>query len=119
MIMNRPALYEDYVNTLADVLVEKFDQAKTINKLSIWSKTHELAMYAMTNRVSLLGIINYDVANLNNSKSFFINLNSTMLPGAEKTHNSYVADTIKYLNGKKVKYKTERKETGTLFEILN
>jgi hypothetical protein len=76
-------------------------------------------MYATINKVSLLGIINYEVAKTNNSKTFFIHLNISMLPGQGKSHNTYVENTKMYLNEKGVKFSTETNNSGTLFTITD
>lgn len=119
LIKNRPSLYEEYVNVLADVLLEKYEQALIANKAQVWNKTHELAMYAVTKKISLIGIINYEVAKLRNLKTFIVHINISYQPGQEKSHDEYVANTRMYLTDKRIRFSTHLTNDGTVFELLD
>lgn len=116
MIKNRPGLYEEYVDQLMDVLINKYPEAKVTNKVFVWQKIHELSMYATINKVSLIGIINYEVAEFKKEDSFVVHLNYSYLPTKE-SYQVQVQNTIKYLREKSVSFNTALLKTGTLFRL--
>lgn len=116
LIMNRPSLYKEYVNQLEDVLIEKYDDRTKIDKPQLWEKIHDLTTYAVINKVSLLGIINYEVSKLIGEKTFIIHLNYSYLPTAAD-HKKIVNNTIQYLHTLNVSFSYNKIEGGTLFTI--
>jgi len=116
MIRERPNLYENYVNELAKILIEKFESAEEKNLLKVWNKVHELSMYAVLQDVSLIGIINYEVALVNGEDSFVVHKVNSFLPSSA-AYKNHLQNTIDYLNTKGVEHTIEEKDSGSVFSF--
>lgn len=117
LIKNRmkDGIFEGYVQNLTAVLATKYGQFDTKKINSARSKLMELGKYAEKHNVSLIGIINYEVAATNGEKKFIVHNNKSLIPG---NNAEYVKNTKDYLNRKGVKYTTrEVYETSKLSMI--
>jgi hypothetical protein len=65
---------------------------------------NRMVNYAKVNRVSLIGIINYEVSKLRHQKIFFIAMENGV---ASDGYRDYVENTKKYLDSQGVKYTTK------------
>jgi RHS repeat-associated protein len=110
-IYERPTLYLDYVSTLADVLsmqynlsMDGFDECKF----------QDLATYADTYNVSLVGIMNYEIASYLGKSEFYVSESIGALP-SKASHLEVIQNTKDYLNRNGVSYSTEEvyNENGT------
>ncbi|MEM0578660.1 hypothetical protein [Flavobacterium polysaccharolyticum] len=74
---------------------------------------NELMSYAKENKVSLVGIINYQVAKVQGKKEFFVYNTDSNLP---TNYNEAIDNTRNYLNSQGIKFKEEKKyEVGTYY----
>jgi len=109
----------DYMNYAKDVLfvlslstdtkvkyTDALDKAEPI--------LNGLMAYAKENKVSLMGIINYEVAKLQGSKEFYIHSPISLLSTDYKT---YLENTRKYLNSKGVKFTEEKTFMTETFDM--
>jgi hypothetical protein len=84
MIYERPNLYKTYVSVLGSVMQEKFGNG---------------------NKVSLIGIINYDVAKLKGDSEFTVQFARGLYKIQNFTaHTEHLENTRKYLDSKGIKY---------------
>jgi RHS repeat-associated protein len=122
LIMNRmdDGMYESYVHNLTAVLstkYQKFDAKKLQNAREVLIGLGE---YARKNKVSLIGIINYEVAAAKGENKFFIHKTSSLLTQSKEDYDKYVKSTSEYLTKKGVKFTTrEVYETVTYEETYN
>lgn len=86
LIYNRPDLYRQYVNSLASVLREKFYSDKAID-MAVFDRMID---YATKHKVSMIGIINYEVSKISDEKLFFIANDEGLAPSDCK---KYVKNT--------------------------
>ena len=126
LIYERPDLYKKYVTGVTEILMEKYKSDKVVDL----SKLNELANYASTNKVSLIGILNYEVANLNGESSFSVQYaRGNFMVTDKDAHMKHVDNTKKYLDSKGIKYRTSEEYEkssipgrkiylGTKFEII-
>ena len=143
-ISERPNWYIQYVENLAMLVSLKFNLNNSLHnefqKKGI-KLFEELAIYAKKENVSLIGIINYKIAEFKNkNKKTFIfyvpfGLGKPILQDS-RSHNEHIANTEKYLKSKFITYKKKRNSKqisnqstgghpveieykGTWFEIFN
>lgn len=69
LIANRPNWYLEYVKSVSELLSLKFQKNNQMLNLNIFEK---LANYAKSKSVSLIGIIDYEIAILENKKEYYI-----------------------------------------------
>jgi hypothetical protein len=100
MIYERVNLYTEYVNTLAGSLKDKY-QTKGQIDTAVFKRMTD---YATKNKVSLIGIMNYEVAKLKGENTFNI-MRSTGL--ADDNWSVYIRNTENYLQENKINYKTD------------
>ncbi len=98
LISERPNLYKKYVKIMAYALSKKYDKDFEQFDMSVFD---QLADYAYENKVSLIGIINYEVSQLKQESEFFISRNKGVY---KETFNNYVKNTEDYLKSKGIKY---------------
>ena len=109
----------DYMNYAKDALFTMSLSFNTkINYLDALEKTipilTELMSYAKMNTVSLIGIINYEVAKIQGAKEFYIHNPISVL---STDYNKHLTDTRNYLDSKKVMYKEEKKYMTQTMEM--
>lgn len=102
MISGRPELYKEYVSGLTSLMMNKFGKTERPD-LSILSN---LADYASKNKVSLIGILNYEVANKQGLSEFSIQYGRGNFMVTDI--DAHINNTKKYLNSKKIKYTTSK-----------
>ncbi len=100
MIYNRPSLYLRYVNKLAETLRYKYNTKGTLD----YAVINRMVNYAAENKVSLIGIINYEVAKIKGEGSFFVAKDLGLAPD---NYETYLSNTKKFLESQGVKYTTE------------
>ena len=102
MIYERPNLYKTYVSVLGSVMQEKFGNGNKVPDLTIFN---DLTAYASKNKVSLIGIINYDVAKLKGDSEFTVQFARGLYKIQNFTaHTKHLENTRKYLDSKGIKY---------------
>lgn len=106
MIYNRmtDGIYESYVLNMTAVLATKFGKSEAGKLDEVRNKLIELGKYAEKHKVSLIGIINYEVAVAKGENKFIVHNNQTLLPGGNA---EYIKNTKDYLNRKGIKYTTK------------
>ncbi len=106
MIYNRmtDGVYESYVLNMTAVLATKFGKSDAGKLDEVRNKLIELGKYAEKHKVSLIGIINYEVAVAKGENKFIVHNNQTLLPGGNA---EYIKNTKDYLNQKGIKYTTK------------
>ena len=114
LIYNRVPLYNRYVKSLAEVLAKKyFDDYNCSIDMSFFNK---LTSYAEINKVSLIGIINYEVAVLRNDTKFFVPRSSGFV--GDDNFQNYINNTENYLLCHKVNYKLYDNKNGVIFYLI-
>ena len=108
-IYERPPLFLKYVNNVAKMMASKYN--KDLDCFDI-NKFKELTEYAVANKISLLGIMNYEVAKMQGENMFFVH--KTLVPNifepflkTKAAYKTQVENTIKYLDSKGVKFTTK------------
>lgn len=105
MISGRPELYKEYVSGLTSLMMNKLGKTERPD-LSI---LNNLADYASKNKVFLIGILNYEVANKQGLSEFSIQYGrGNFMVTDIDAHNAHINNTKKYLNSKKIKYTTSK-----------
>ncbi|BAV08134.1 RHS repeat domain-containing protein [Filimonas lacunae] len=111
MIYNRigdNGKYVSYAKDVLFVLSQKFDTK--VNYSAALEKAlpilKSMMEYASKNRVSLIGIINYELANLKGENSFYVYAPQSILSTDYQTH---LVNTKNYLTSKGVKFTEEKK----------
>jgi RHS repeat-associated protein len=110
-IYERPELYKTYVGNVADLMSVKFGKSYDKSQFQVFG---DLADYASRKKVSLIGIINYEVAKKLGENSFVIQFAKGYLPGYD-AHLDHIKNTKEYLDEKGVKYKVEQQWKKSLF----
>jgi len=114
MIANRPNWYMEYVRSVAELLSIKFKVNLSKVNFQIFQ---QLADYAVLKKVSLIGIINYQIAKIENKNKFTIPypksdgrsiLSVGATGNAREDYEIWVANTKEYLDWTGVKYVVER-----------
>ncbi|MCB9360415.1 MAG: hypothetical protein H6587_07520 [Flavobacteriales bacterium] len=100
LIYERTSLFKSYVKNLSSTLKEKYQ----LNGEVDWAIINNMTEYAKANKVSLIGIINYEVAKFQDKDEFYIQ-NSRGL--ASYDIYKYSRNTEKYLMDKGVEYEKE------------
>lgn len=108
MIGNRPELFLEYVQTLSTVLSMKYGTGENQNfSLDVFGK---MANYASNNGgdpISLIGIMNYEVAKAKGESTFFVH-NVQGMNYSREAHDEWVTNTSDYLNSQGVNFRTEQ-----------
>ncbi len=113
LIGNRPNWYMEYVKNVVDLISLKFGKQSSSVDFSLFEY---LANYAKQKHVSLIGIINYEIAISENKKEFTIPypisngafLSTNAASADEVEYEKWVENTKEYLKNKKISYKFER-----------
>jgi RHS repeat-associated protein len=116
LIYERPGMYLEYVQNLSSMLAVKFGSNPRVNIDLV--KFKDMTAYAQKNKVSLIGIINYEVSAMENKNSFHVQYaTGSKLVEDLKSHEQHVDNTKKYLDSKGVNYSTEKQYKFKIFGI--
>jgi hypothetical protein len=114
IIGNDPDWYLSYVKNVSDLIATKFNKNSNLVSINFFKS---LAYYARWKKVSLIGLIDYEIAKLENKKQFTIrypNSDGTVVSLSataddQSSYEVWLKNTEEYLIYKKVKYTIERK----------
>ena len=103
LIWKRPQLWKGYVQDLANLLIDKFGSQYDLSN-EFGNVFEDLAAYGKENQVSLIGIINYQIAVAKGDSEFYIyNVqDGGILTEDGDNFDVYVNNTLEYLKSKNV-----------------
>ena len=114
-IFERPELYLNYVQDLANLISTKYSEGN-IDGLDL-CKFEEMVSFASTNQCSLIGIINYEIAAYTGENSFYVSQPLGYVP-SKSAHLEHIENTKKYLGEKGVSFSTEEVYQTTVKKLF-